>query len=375
MPTLADVTAALDQLYPPALAEPWDAVGLVCGDPDADVRRALFAVDPVEVVVDEAIATGADLLVTHHPLFLGGTTSVAATTAKGLVVHRLLAAGIALYVAHTNADVAFPGVSDALGEALGLTDLRPLRAQPGEPQDKVVTFVPAEAVDRLLDAMSRAGAGGIGDYSRCAFLADGTGTFRASPEATPTVGKPGEVTSTPGVRVEMVSPRARRSSVLRALLDAHPYEEPALDVLELAVLPGARGLGRVGELDRAMSLQDFTRHAAASLPRTSWGVRAAGDPHRVVRTVAVCGGSGGDLAADARRVGADVLLTSDLKHHATSEAVADLGIGLVDAAHWATEWPWLNSAAQILATTVEVSVSTVVTDPWTLHATSPTGGP
>ena len=375
MPALGDVVRELEDRYDPASAEPWDAVGLVCGDPDADVRRALFAVDPVEVVVDEAIATGADLLVTHHPLFLGGTTSVAATTAKGLVVHRLLAAGIALYVAHTNADVAFPGVSDALGEALGLTDLRPLRAQPGEPQDKVVTFVPAEAVDRLLDAMSRAGAGGIGDYSRCAFLADGTGTFRASPEATPTVGKPGEVTSTPEVRVEMVSPRARRSSVLRALLDAHPYEEPALDVLELAVLPGARGLGRVGELDCAMSLQDFTRHAAASLPRTSWGVRAAGDPHRVVRTVAVCGGSGGDLAADARRAGADVLLTSDLKHHATSEAVADLGIGLVDAAHWATEWPWLNSAAQIVATTVEVSVSTVVTDPWTLHATSPTGGP
>src|SRR4051812_4645954 len=288
VPALGDVVRELEDRYDPSWAEPWDAVGLVCGDPDTDIRRALFAVDPVEVVVDEAIARGADLLVTHHPLFLGGTTSVAATTAKGLVVHRLLTAGIALYVAHTNADVAFPGVSDALGEALRLTDLRPLRAESGEPQDKVVTFVPAEAVDRVLDAMSQAGAGVIGDYSRCAFLGEGTGTFLAAPDASPTVGKAGEVTRAPEVRLEMVSPRAHRSAVLRALLDVHPYEQPAWDVLELAALPGVRGLGRVGELDGAMSLAEFTHHAAGALPRTSWGVRAAGEPHRVVRTVAVC---------------------------------------------------------------------------------------
>ena len=224
-----------------------------------------------------------------------------------------------------------------------------------------------------------AGAGVIGDYSRCAFLADGTGTFRAAPDANPAVGRPGEVTRAPEVRIEMVAPRARRTAVLRALIAAHPYEEPAWDVMELAVMPGPRGLGRVGELAEPVTLEEFTSRAARALPRTSWGVRAAGDPRRVVRRVAVCGGSGGDLAADARRAGADVLLTSDLKHHATSESVADLGIGLVDAAHWATEWPWLRAAAQTLAasfaaTTVETSVSTTVTDPWTLHAASTTGG-
>src|SRR5213080_2311290 len=170
----------LEDRYDPAWAEPWDAVGLVCGDPDAVVRRALFAVDPVAAVVDEAIATGAGLLVTHHPLFLGGTTSVAATSAKGRVIHRLIAAGIGLYVAHTNADVASPGVSDALGEALGLRDLRPLRAELEPRQDKVVTFAPSDAVDGLVDALSKAGAGVIGDYTRCAFVVDGTGTFRAS---------------------------------------------------------------------------------------------------------------------------------------------------------------------------------------------------
>jgi len=271
VPALAEVVRELECHYDPAWAEPWDAVGLVCGDPETSVARVLFAVDPVEVVVDEAITGGFDLLVTHHPLFLGGTTSVAATTPKGRVVHRLLRAGIALYVAHTNADVASPGVSDALGDALGLSDLRPL-------------------------------------------------------------------------------------------------------LPELGARSGPCGLGRVGELAEPMTLTEFTDHVARSLPRTSWGVRAAGDPHRVVRTIAVCGGSGGDLAAEARGTGADVLLTSDLKHHAASESVADLGICLVDAAHWATEWPWLKSAARILATTVETSVSTTVTDPWTLHATSTTGG-
>src|SRR6185437_11671994 len=151
----------------------WDAVGLVCGDPATDVRRVHLAVDPVETVVDEAIATGAQLLVTHHPLFLGGTTSVAATTAKGRVVHRLIAAGVGLHVAHTNADVANPGVSDALAGALELHDVEPLREQPGDPHDKLVTFAPPEAVDGLLDALSAAGAGVIGDYTRCGFLGDG----------------------------------------------------------------------------------------------------------------------------------------------------------------------------------------------------------
>jgi dinuclear metal center YbgI/SA1388 family protein len=371
VPRLADVVADLEARYDPAGAEPWDAVGLVCGDPDADIRRVLFAVDPVAVVADEAIASHADLVVTHHPLFLGGTSSVAATTAKGRVVHRLIGAGIGLFVAHTNADVASPGVSDALADAVGLLDVRPLQPQPGQAQDKVVTFVPADAVDDLLDAMTAAGAGRIGDYERCAFLGDGTGTYRAGPGTNPTVGRAGEVTRTHEVRVEMVSPRERREAVLRALLGAHPYEEPAWDVVELAVLPGARGLGRVGTLSSPMTLAELTAHVATVLPRTAWGVRAAGDPAAVVRTVAVCGGSGGDLAGAAARAGADVLVTADLKHHATSETVEDGGVALVDAAHWATEWPWLQAAARALATTVETSVSTTVTDPWTVHAHAP----
>jgi dinuclear metal center YbgI/SA1388 family protein len=126
VPSLADTTRCLEELYEPAWAEPWDAVGLVCGDPAAAVRRVLFAVDPVGVVAAEAIEWGADLVVTHHPLFLRGVHGVPATTPKGRVVHALLSGGVALYVAHTNADAANPGVSDALARALGLTPIAPL---------------------------------------------------------------------------------------------------------------------------------------------------------------------------------------------------------------------------------------------------------
>jgi dinuclear metal center YbgI/SA1388 family protein len=365
---LRELIGALESRYDPAWAEDWDAVGLVCGDPEADVTRVHFAVDPAQLVVAEAVAAGAQLLVTHHPLFLGGTTSVAATTAKGRVVHSLMSNRVALYVAHTNADVAMPGVSDALGEALGLNDLRPLRPRPGHAVDKLVTFVPAEAVDRILDVLAAAGAGDIGTYSRCAFLTDGTGTFRPRPDSVPAVGAPGQTERTAEVRIEMVLPSAGRGEAIRALVAAHPYEEPAYDVIPLVVPPDVIGLGRVGDLDEAVSLREFTKQVAARLPATTWGVRAAGDPDRKVRRVAVCGGAGGDLVDEARTSGADVLVTSDLKHHATSEALADSGVALVDVAHWATEWPWLRQAADVVGTTVETSVSALVTDPWTVHA-------
>ena len=367
---LADVVGALEEIYPPAWAESWDAVGTVCGDPDAVVRRVLFAVDPVAPVAREAVEGGFDLLVTHHPLWLRGTTSVAATTPKGRLVHDLVRAGVGLHVAHTNADVADPGVSDALAGVLGLQDLRPLQPQPEDPLDKLVVFVPVADADRLLDALAEAGAGRIGDYERCAWTATGTGTFRPLPGASPTVGAVGEVERVEEARLEVVLPRGRRSRVLRALLGAHPYEEPAYDVFELATVLGRRGLGRVGELPAAMTLRELTALAAAGLPATAWGVRAAGDPDRVVRTVAVCGGSGDSLLREAARSGADAYLTADLRHHPASEAPE--GLALLDAAHWATEWPWLADAAARLsaATTVGTAVSEIVTDPWSHAARS-----
>jgi putative NIF3 family GTP cyclohydrolase 1 type 2 len=165
--------------------------------------------------------------------------------------------------------------------------------------------------------------------------------------------------------------------VLDALRRAHPYEEPAFDLYPQASVAGARGHGRVGELAASMTLREFARHAADVLPRTVWGVRAAGDPDRRVRTVAVCGGVGADLIDKARNAGADAYLTSDLKHHRTLDAVTDHGpdaMALLDVAHWASEAPWLDAVAGRLrerfGTTVDVTVSTVATDPWTLHESS-----
>lgn len=374
MVRLGDLVAALHRAYDPRWAEPWDAVGLVCGDPDEPVQRVLLAVDPVGPVVDEAVEWGAQLLVTHHPLYLRGTTSVAADHPKGRVVHRLLGAGCGLLVAHTNADVAPDGVNDALADAVGLRNPRPLRPTDADPLDKLVVFVPVDDADRLVDALAAAGAGALGDYERCAWMADGTGTFVPKPGADPAIGAVGERATVHERRVEMVLPRGRRVAVVRALLETHPYEEPAFDVVELATLPGRHGLGRVGELDEPQTLRDLVSRLAGVLPATAAGLRFAGDADRLVRRLAVCGGSGGDLVAAAAAAGADALLTADLRHHTAGEALDDHGVALIDAPHWATEHPWLERAAALLRAvdpaTVETRVSMVVTDPWTEHVAS-----
>jgi len=377
-PSVAAVVGVLESAYPPALAASWDAVGLVCGDPADTVRRVLFAIDPVEAVVDEAIASGASLLVTHHPLYLRGTSSVAADSAKGRVVHRLIRAGIGLYVAHTNADHARPGVSDALAGALGLTELRPLDPLPAPALDKIVTFVPVADAEKVLDALAAAGAGQLGDYARCAWTSSGTGTFLPGEGARPSIGAIGAIETVDETRVEMVLPRGRRFEVVTALRGAHPYEEPAFDVFELANWPGDTGTGRIGVLPSPMTLAEFAVLVGNSLPSTSGGGRVAGDLARPVRTVAVCGGAGDAYLRQATDSGADAYVTADLRHHLVSEHLSDGGCAVVDMPHWATEWPWLPVAAAELGaalerhgTTVSTEVSVRPTDPWSGRVESP----
>jgi dinuclear metal center YbgI/SA1388 family protein len=377
VPKLADVIAALDALYDPGRAEAWDAVGLVCGDPDASVERVLFAVDPVQTVVDEAVEWGADLVVTHHPLFLRPVHGVAATDPKGRVVHTLLSNRIGLHVAHTNADSADPGVSDALATAIGLTGLRPLVPQPADATDKLVVFVPEADAASVIDALAVAGAGQIGTYERCAWTTAGIGTFNPGEGSAPAIGAVGVVEEVPETRVEMVMPRQRRSAVLKALVEAHPYEEPAYDVYELASSRSTRGLGRVGTLDEPEPLSAFVTRVADALPATAAGVRAAGDPGASIQTVAVCGGAGDSMFGAVRSSGADAYVTADLRHHPASEAIEVGGTALVDVSHWASEWPWLADAQRHLVaamaavgTTVDTRVSTTPTDPWTLHSSA-----
>ena len=368
MPTLREIVDLVHGWYPPETADSWDAVGLVAGDPAAAVGKILFAVDPAPEVADEAAAWGADLLVVHHPLFLKPVHGIATTTPKGRTISSLAAAGCALLTAHTNADRAVDGVSEAIGRALGLTDLTPLTGASGPAMDKLVVFVPAEKADHVRDAIAEAGAGAIGDYDRCTFSTTGEGRFRPLEGADPAIGSVGNVEVVDEVRIESVLPRSRRTTVVRAMLAAHPYEEPAYDVLELAD-PGVAeaGVGRIGSI-RETTLQHFAEHVGHALPETAHGVRVAGHPDRTVRRVAVCGGAGDFLLDTVRGTDADVYVTSDLRHHPASEFREHEGPALVDVAHWAAEWTWLPvvqaKLVEALGDTVDTRVSTIRTDPW-----------
>jgi hypothetical protein len=289
-------------------------------------------------------------------------------------VHRLITKGIALHVCHTNADSADPGVSDALARAVGLEDVRPLVPDPEDPRDVLVVYVPREQADALMDALAAAGAGSIGDYERCAFHSEGVGTFQPLASANPTIGDVGRVEEVAETRVEMVLPRGRRAAVIEALRSGHPYEEPAFLLTEMADRSSTRGSGRVGVLTEPMALREFVERVAAVLPATASGVRAAGDPEHDVRTVAVCGGAGDGYLNAARSSGADVYLTSDLRHHPASEFREYDDAALIDVPHWAAEWTWLPQAERRLldalgntGTTVVTRVSRICTDPWRIH--------
>lgn len=273
--TVGEIRRVIHEAYPPQLAEPWDAVGLVCGDPTDEVNTVAFALDCTQEVADKAVELGAQMLVVHHPLLLRGVTAVAADTPKGKVIHTLIRNGVALLAAHTNADKARPGVNDKLAELVGI--------KPGRP------IVPVE-----------------------------------------------------------------------------PYEN----------LDEALGLGRVGELEEPVTLREFTQRVADALPETEWGVRAAGDPARMVKRVAVSSGSGDSFLDQAAALGVDVYVTSDLRHHPVDEHLraAHLaepeGPAVVDTAHWASEFPWTAQARDIVEDVLRVNteIIDVRTDPWTISA-------
>lgn len=375
--TVAEVIAAMDEAYPPRLAEDWDSVGLVCGDPAEPAAKVMFAVDATAGVVDEALGWGAQMLIVHHPLLLRGVDTVGAQTPKGALVQKLIRGRCALFTAHTNADSALPGVSDALADAVGLVDLRPLDEKPAPPIDKWVVFVPVENADAVRAALFAAGGGEIGDYRECSWSVTGLGQFLPSDGAHPVIGTVGTVEFVEETRLEMVADRSARSAMLTALRAAHPYEEVAFDVLEMASLPSGRGLGRVGRLDVPVTLREFTRAVQDALPETVWGVRSAGDPDAIVRTAAVSGGAGDSLLGAATKAGVDAFVTSDLRHHVVDEHLRAGGPAVIDVAHWAGEFPWCGQAKDMLDGRFgqregwASSVCELRTDPWTCGGFAP----
>jgi len=371
MLTVGSVVTALAQHYPPETAQDWDAVGLVCGDPNAPARAALLSVDVTAAVVAEARELGAELIIAHHPLLLRAVNTVAATHPKGRLIQELLTSGIALYCAHTNADIGPDSTVVALAEAIGLTDSIPLDQQAPHQRDKLITFVPETHIAQLVDALATAGAGAIGHYDRCYFATTGTGSFRPLAGATPYLGEPGRISEVTESRVEMIMPRAARAAVITALRNAHPYEEPAFDVIELAPEPSGWGLGRVGQLVAATPLRQFAERITAALPQTATGVRVAGDPARMISKVAVTAGAGDSHLDAARQAGVDVYVTSDLRHHPASEALEWAEApALIDISHWAAESLWLERAAAVITKShpdLVIKSSTVSTDPWTFR--------
>jgi dinuclear metal center YbgI/SA1388 family protein len=366
---LADVIAVLDDAYPPGLAHDWDSVGLVCGDPNDIVDSVTVAVDATAAVVDTVGPRG--LLLAHHPLLLRGVDTVAASSGKGALIHRLIRAGSALFTAHTNADAANPGVSDALAEALGLTIESVLEPVfPGPALDKWVIFVPGPAADAVRSAVFAAGAGQIGDYSHCSWTVTGSGQFLPAVGATPAIGAVGSLQRLPEDRVEVIAPAALRDRVLAAMRSAHPYQEPAFDVIALAPLPAGVGTGRIGQVLRPQRFADFVASVRSALPTTTWGVRGSGDPDATVSRVAVCGGAGDSLLAAAAAAGVQAYVTADLRHHPADEHRRISAVGLVDVAHWASEYPWCAQAAAVMrahfGAALPVTVCPLRTDPWNI---------
>ena len=364
---LAEVIDVLDDAYPPGLAQSWDSVGLVCGDPDDVLGSATVAVDATAAVVDEVPEGG--LLLAHHPLLLRGVDTVAASTAKGALVHRLIRSGRSLFTAHTNADTASPGVSDALAQALGLTVEAVLEPSPAAPDmDRWVIFVPPENADAVRAAVFAAGAGGIGDYSQCSWSVTGTGQFLPGDRASPAIGSVGAPARVVEDRIEVIAPARARREVFSAMRTAHPYTEPAFDIFALAPPPADVGLGRICSLAQPESLSTLISRVKAGLPQTSWGVRAAGDPDMTVSRVAVCGGAGDSLLNAVAAAEVQAFVTADLRHHPADEHCRASDVALIDVAHWASEYPWCAQAADVLRSAfgadLSVRVCPIRTDPW-----------
>ncbi|MEQ9105440.1 MAG: Nif3-like dinuclear metal center hexameric protein [Rhodothermales bacterium] len=336
--TVSEIARVLEAWAPGGTAQSWDNVGLQVGRPDAEVTRAVIALDMTPHVLEEARAMHAELIVTHHPLLFRGIKRV---TPDGLVpglVLGLAEQGIALYSIHTNLDAARDGVSFELARRLGARDVTFLSGLEDAVR-KLVTFVPPDDADAVHQALAAAGAGRIGHYEACAFRSDGTGQFRPGAQANPHTGTAGgPLESVPEIRLEMEVAAHRVSAVVAALRDAHPYEEVAYDLYPVQQPYRDAGLGAIGQLPESIPLGTFLDRVADAL--ASPGLRYAGDPERMVQRVAVCGGSGSDFIPVAQRAGADVYVTADITYHTWFDVMAPDGsvaMALVDPGHYETE--------------------------------------
>ncbi|MBU9722482.1 Nif3-like dinuclear metal center hexameric protein [Bacillus alkalicola] len=319
-----------ESFSPKSYAVEGDKIGLQVGTLNKQVKKVMVALDVIEPVVDEAIEAGVDLIIAHHPIIFRPIKALRTDQPYGRTIEKLIKHDITVYAAHTNLDVAPGGVNDLMAEALGLENTDVLSETTEDPLKKLVVFVPEEQADAVREAIGTAGAGHIGNYSHCTFNTNGTGTFKPGEGTNPFIGKQGKMEFVPEVKVESVFYASAEKRVLRALLKAHPYEEPAYDIYDMANPGKPLGLGRIGELPAEMSLRDFASHVKTAFEVD--GARVVGDLNRPVKKVGVLGGDGNKYVSSALYKGADVYVTGDMYYHVAHDAMMD-GLAIVDPGH------------------------------------------
>lgn len=369
--TVRDVTGWLERVAPRHLAESWDNVGLLLGDPNAPVDRVMTCLTVTPATVEEAVADRAGLILSHHPILFKPAKTIRADRSDGNLVWRLARAGIAVSSAHTAYDGAQGGINEWLAARVGLTEVRPLRPAWGRAPFKVVVFTPETDREAVLNAAFGAGAGRIGEYEQCSFATVGQGTFFGGDVTNPTIGQAGRRETVDEWKLEVVCPEDRLARVLSAVRGAHSYEEPAIDVFPLQAPTETIGVGRIGRLESPTTLLTLVERVVTLLD--SPGLQFAGDPEQSVGKVAITCGAGDDFLEDALRAGADVLLTGEARFHRAIEAEAR-GIGLIAAGHHATERPGVEDLAARVASAfpgLTVWPSRRERDPWRTPAHRP----
>ncbi len=365
---ISDVAQAMEQWAPAWTAEEWDRVGLLAGDPSAEAGLIWVALELNDDLLDQALAAGVSLLLTHHPPLFKPLEDLRLDQPDTARLLRAVSGGLALFAAHTNLDAAPGGVNDALAERLGLVETRPLMPATDQGLAKLVVFVPPDQLEKVAGALFEAGAGRIGGYRECAFHEPGTGSFLAPADGNPSLGKPGQKKAVQEERLETIVPMSSIGRVVTALKNAHSYEEPAYDIYPLRQSPAGFGLGRVGRLAQPQNGEQFIAMAAKELGAAA--AEVTGPIPEKVEWVAVVGGSGGDFIPQAAAAGAQVLITGEARYHAWEQA-NNLGLCLITLGHYQTEAviiePWARRLEQMLKAAglfCEIAPWTAGASPW-----------
>lgn len=368
MVTCRIIAKTIERLAPKALSEEWDNTGLQVGDPERPVERVLVSLDITDEVLDEAISLGVDMIISHHPVLFKPQKSIRNDNPVGRILRRAIQKGIDIYACHTNADSCFQGVNDWLAQRLGLQNTQVLQLSASK-LFKVVVFVPEGYEGAIREELGKAGAGWLGNYSHCSFMARGTGSFKPLEGANPFVGIPGKLEEVPEYRIETVVPDYLLQKTVKRMLEVHPYEEVAYDIYPVENKEQRHGLGRIGNLEAPLTLRALAKKIRDEL-ECRW-VTVIGEPDSEVQRVAVLGGSGGSMVGLAKTKKAEVLVTGDIKYHEALEAKL-LGLNVIDAGHNATERVFIPLLTKYLEEElnkggkgITILASKVNTDPWT----------